>query len=137
MENQSKVSRRALIGAAGTFTLVKPHLVRGAGKEKLKAGIVGCGGRGTQAVVDMLTGNENVELVAMADIFEDHLEGSLKQLRDPKYISRHAGITVERSGQPKQMSAEDLVASISPRVKVEPDKHFVGLAAYPKPAKPD
>src|SRR5215831_16443869 len=106
------VSRRAVVGAAAfAFTIVKPRLVRGAGKEKLRAGLVGCGGRGTQAVVDSLTGNENVELVAMADLFEDALEGSLKKLRDEKYISRHAGITVERDGKPKEMSASDLVAS--------------------------
>ena len=136
------ISRRSLlrgstaVGAAA-FTLVKPHLVRGAGKEKLRAGLVGCGGRGTQAAVDMLTGNENVELVAMADVFEDHLEGSLKQLRNPKFIGRHAGITVERDGQPKTMSAEDLVQSLSPRVKVEPDRHYVGFDAYKKLAGSD
>ena len=59
-------------------------------------------------VQDLLTGNENVELVAMADVFEDHLEGALKNLRDPKYLSRHAGIVVERDGKPKEMSAQDL-----------------------------
>ena len=111
--------------------------MRGAGKEKLRAGLVGCGGRGTQATVDMLTGNENVELVAMADIFEDHLEGALKNLRDPKYVGRHAGITVQRDGKPKEMTAQDLVASIGPRVKVEPDRHFVGFDAYQKLAKSD
>ena len=71
-DNTNSFSRRSMLGA-GAFTY-RPGLVRGAGKEKLKAGLVGCGGRGTQAVVDMLTGNENVELVAMADVFEDHLE---------------------------------------------------------------
>src|SRR6516225_12346968 len=106
------VSRRSLLtGSAAAFTIVKPHLVRGAGKETLRAGLVGCGGRGTQATVDLLTGNENVELVAMADIFEDHLEGALKNLRDPKYVGRHTGITVERDGKPKEMSAQELVSS--------------------------
>ena len=81
------VTRRALLAGASTFTILKPHLVRGAGKEKLRAGIVGCGGRGTQAVVDLLTGAENVELTAMADVFEDHLEGALNNLRDPKYVA--------------------------------------------------
>src|SRR5947209_12929463 len=109
----NSLTRRAVLGATA-FTLMKPHLVRGAGKEKLRAGIVGCGGRGTQAVVDLLTGNENMELTAMADVFEDHLEGSLKQLRDPKYVARHAGIVVERDGAPKEMSARDLVESSSP-----------------------
>ena len=71
-------SASAGLGVAA-FTLIKPELVRGAGKEKLKAGLVGCGGRGTQAAIDTLTANPNVELTAMGDIFEDHLEGSLRQ----------------------------------------------------------
>jgi predicted dehydrogenase len=133
----STLSRRAVLGASAAFTLVKPHLVRGAGKEKLKAGLVGCGGRGTQAVVDMLTGAENVELVAMADIFEDHLEGALKNLRDPKFLSRHNGITVERDGAQKSMTADELVASVGPRVKVQPDHHFVGFDAYQKLIRSD
>jgi len=133
-----KLTRRNLLGAAAaTFTIVKPHLVRGAGNPKLRAGLVGCGGRGTQATVDLLTGNENVELVAMADLFEDHLEGALKNLRDPKYVARHAGMTVERDGKPKEMSAQELVESIQPRVKVDPDRHFVGFDAYQKLAKSD
>ena len=67
------------------FTIIKPELVRGAGNEKLKAGLVGCGGRGTQAAQQLLHGNENVELVAMGDIFEDQLEASLDQIRNSKY----------------------------------------------------
>ena len=102
---------RASTAVAGTsaFTIIRPELVRGAGNERLKAGLVGCGGRGTQAVVDMLTGTENVELVAMADVFEDHLEGSLKRLRDPKYIGRNAGIG---EAMANEKTAEELVSSI-------------------------
>jgi predicted dehydrogenase len=140
-DNPKSVTRRSLLrssaGLGAAFTIVKPHLVRGAGKEKLRAGLVGCGGRGTQAVVDSLTGNENIELVAMADVFEDHLENSLKTLRDPKYIGRHAGITVERDGKPKEMTAQDLVESIQPRIQVQPDRHFVGFDAYKKLAASD
>jgi predicted dehydrogenase len=128
----TSISRRSLLGGASAFTIVKPFQVRGAGKETLRAGLVGCGGRGTQAVVDMLTGNENVELVAMADIFEDHLEGSLKRLADPKFLALHAGITVERGGQAKQMTGEELAASILPRIKVDPDRRFTGFDGYKK-----
>jgi predicted dehydrogenase len=136
-EDGTNVSRRAVLGA-GAFTILNPALVRGAGKEKLKAGLIGCGGRGTQAAIDSLTGNENVELVAMADVFEDKLEGSLKRLRDPKFIaSRHKGITVPRGGQQKTMSAEDLVASVAPRIKVAADKHFVGFDAFQKLVRSD
>jgi predicted dehydrogenase len=141
-ENPNAISRRSLLrGTAaigGTaFTLIQPHLVRGAGKERLRAGIVGCGGRGTQAVVDLLTGNENVELVAMADVFEDHLEGSLRRLRDPKFLGQRAPITVERGGQQKEMTAAEAAQSIGPRIKVEPDHHFTGFDAYQKLLKAD
>src|SRR4030081_289776 len=114
--NMPKLSRRSFIeksGAASTaasaFMLMKPQLVKGWGPAKLKAGLVGCGGRGTQAVVDMMTGTENIELVSMGDLFEDKLEGSLRKLKnDPKY------------------------APLLDRVKVEPDHRFVGFEAYKK-----
>ena len=61
-----------------------------------------CGGRGTQAVVNLMHADPNVELVAMGDIFEDKLEGSLRKLRDPKYVEANLlrfepGLVVEVS----------------------------------------
>jgi myo-inositol 2-dehydrogenase / D-chiro-inositol 1-dehydrogenase len=139
MQDSDAISRRSLLkqssllgAGASAFSILQTHAARAAGNDRLKAGLVGCGGRGTQAVVDLLTGNEHVELVAAADVFEDHLEQSLGHMRDPKFIGRYAGIVVERDGQPKEMKAEDLVASIQPRIKVEPDRHFVGFDAYQK-----
>ncbi|MCX6634914.1 MAG: Gfo/Idh/MocA family oxidoreductase, partial [Acidobacteria bacterium] len=93
--------------AASAFTIIRPELLRGAGKEKLTAGLVGCGGRGTQAVENLMTGDPNVELVAVADVFEDRQESSLKRLRgmDPK---------------------------ISSRIKVTPETRFIGFDAFKK-----
>ncbi|HXI43711.1 MAG TPA: Gfo/Idh/MocA family oxidoreductase, partial [Bryobacteraceae bacterium] len=129
MHSSDSFSRRTFLAATSGLALA-----RGASsKDRLKAGLVGCGGRGTQAVVNLLTGNENVDLVAMADVFEDHLEGSLERLRNnARYVSRDAGITVERNGKPVQMSAEDLVKSIQPRIKVDPEHHFVGFDSFQK-----
>ncbi len=104
--NKTMLTRRSVM-AATAFTIVRPELVRGAGKEKLKAGLIGCGGRGTQAAMDTLTGNPNLELVAMADVFEDKLETSLKRLRDPKN-------------------------AFAERVKVTPEQHFTGFDAFKK-----
>jgi predicted dehydrogenase len=97
---------RAAVGASA-FTIIKPELVRGAGNERLKAGLIGCGGRGTQAVENILTGCDNVELVAAADIFEDRLEGALK-----------------KSGA--------LAPELASRVKVDAEHRFVGFDAYKK-----
>ena len=47
----------------------------------LKLAVVGCGGRGTGAANQALKADENVELVAMADAFEDRLISSLQSLQ--------------------------------------------------------
>lgn len=112
-EMHPPTSRRSFLtgstAAAATFTLVRPELVRGWAPEKLKAGLIGCGGRGTQAVIDMLKGDPIAELVSMGDIFEDKLEGSLKRLKN----------AAEEMGTPQ-------------RVNVAPDKRFVGFDAFKK-----
>jgi predicted dehydrogenase len=104
------VTRRSFLGksaaGAATFTIVRPELVRGWGQAKLRAGLIGVGGRGTGAVRDLLTGNPNVEVVAMADIFEDHLEKNLARLKN--------------------------MPEIADRVKVDPEHRFIGFDAYKK-----
>jgi len=112
----NELSRRSFLtrstaggAAASTFMIIKPELVRGAGNEKLKVGLVGCGGRGTQAAQQLLHGNENVELVAMGDIFEDRLEKSIDQIRNSREYPK----------------ARD-------KVNVHPEHHFVGFDAYKK-----
>jgi predicted dehydrogenase len=107
-------SRRSFLVASATagataFTIIRPELVRGAGQEKLKAGLIGVGGRGRAAVVDLLTADPNTEVVAMGDIFEDHLERNLRWLTEsPQH------------------------ANIRDRVKVSPEHRFVGFDAYQK-----
>ncbi|HNY40190.1 MAG TPA: Gfo/Idh/MocA family oxidoreductase [Bryobacteraceae bacterium] len=127
----SITTRRGFV-AGSAFSIVSPHLVRGAAPAKLRAGIVGCGGRGTQAVTDMLVGTENVELVAMGDVFEDKLEGSLKRLREGAGLKNYANITVTRNGQPKTMTMDDLMKEIPGRVQVAPENHFTGFDAFKK-----
>jgi myo-inositol 2-dehydrogenase/D-chiro-inositol 1-dehydrogenase len=50
--------------------------------KKLKLAVIGCGGRGTGAVVQALTADSDVELVAMADAFEDRLTSSLAAIQE-------------------------------------------------------
>jgi predicted dehydrogenase len=107
----SSVSRRSFltssVAGATAFQIIKPELVRGAGNEKLRAGLVGCGGRGTQAIQNVLTGTDNVEIVALADVFEDRLEDCLRK-------------------------SKALKPELAARVKVDPEHHFVGFDAYKK-----
>lgn len=53
--------------------------------ELLKAGLVGCGSRGTGAAVDFLDAGPNLEIVALGDVFQDQLDrcrNTLKQARN-------------------------------------------------------
>jgi predicted dehydrogenase len=113
--NSSSSRRSFLTGssaaAGAAFTIVRPELVRGWAPARLKIGVVGCGGRGTQAVVDDFNSDPETELVAMADIFEDKMEASLRRLRGN--------------------------AKFADRVKVDPDKRFVGFDGFEKLLKTD
>ncbi len=80
--------------------------VYGAGNDRIRIGLVGCGGRGSGAASQALSTGDNVVLTAMGDVFEDQLQRSLKNL-----------------------SGNDEFGS---RVKVSGDKCFVGLDAYQK-----
>jgi predicted dehydrogenase len=121
--------RTVLASSAAAFAA---PLARAASDGKLRAGLIGCGGRGTQAVTDLLSGNENVELVAMADVFEDKLEGSLKRLREGTSLRRYENITVPRGGKPKTMTLDDLMKDVPPRIQVAPENHFTGFDAFKK-----
>lgn len=85
---QSERSRRNFIKRSGAAlvgsSLVYPSSIFAAQKypsaNQIKVGLVGCGGRGTGAAAQALNADPNVVLTAMGDIFEDRLEGSLKEL---------------------------------------------------------
>lgn len=68
----------------------------------IKIALIGCGGRGTGAAVNALSTSGPAELVAMADVFPDRLQNSLKAL---------------------QQNAPD-------KVKVPEERQFLGMDAY-------
>src|SRR6516225_10640010 len=127
-------TRRSFLGGslaagAAAWTIIDPELVRGAGKERLRAGLIGCGGRGTGAAIDLLTADPNVQLVSMGDLFKDKLQKSLANLRDPQFLM-HASPkrAAEFTGQP----LAELVDSVRKRVNVDPEHCSTGFEAYRK-----
>ena len=50
----------------------------------LKAGLIGCGGRGTGAAINFLDAGPNLTIHAMGDVFKDRLEGSRKKMMDAR-----------------------------------------------------
>ena len=81
-------TRRGFVKNTALFTggaMLLPNLQMNAmvnvlNDKKLKIALVGCGGRGTGAAVQALNADDNVELVAMADAFEDRLKSSLMNI---------------------------------------------------------
>jgi len=52
------------------------------GRERIRVGVIGCGGRGTGAALDAATADPSVEIYALGDLFRDRLEGCLRQLKE-------------------------------------------------------
>ncbi|MGQ0629302.1 MAG: twin-arginine translocation signal domain-containing protein, partial [Phycisphaerales bacterium] len=107
---RSQFSRRdvmktgaALAAVAAAGSLPRAYGVTGAGP-RLKVGVIGCGGRGTGAAVNILESSADVEIWALGDLFKDRLDGSLSELQ------KH--------------DAE--------RTKVPADRVFAGFDAYKK-----
>lgn len=61
-----------------------PLLNRAPDGQKLRAGLVGCGNRGTGAALDFLAAGDNLELVALADVFEDKVWDCYAKLEKQK-----------------------------------------------------
>jgi myo-inositol 2-dehydrogenase/D-chiro-inositol 1-dehydrogenase len=77
-------TRRKFLKSAAAATAATPLIVpavHAAGNDTLKLGIVGVGGRGSQAVGDAFKADPNTKLVAICDIFEDRMKTGLKNLK--------------------------------------------------------
>ena len=84
---EKKINRRSFVknttissGALLTVPFSLEAMANSSNNKKLKLAVVGCGGRGTGAVVQALRADKDVELVAMADAFLDKVEKSLKSI---------------------------------------------------------
>ncbi len=101
---------RKAIGAAGLAAgLDVARAAHARGSDVIRIALIGCGGRGTGAAVQAMStkAKVRVELVALADAFKQRLELSLKALK---------------------VRCKD-------KVKVPPERQFVGLDAVGQPSK--
>jgi len=109
MENTNDLSRRKFIantalgaigtiGAAGllasctgsekkTAEVKLPELLNRAPDGKvLKAGLIGCGGRGTGAAINFIDAGPNLQIVALGDVFQDKLDACRANLKKERNI---------------------------------------------------
>ena len=93
------------VAAAATLVSASAPAVHAAEDNTIRIALVGCGGRGTGAALNALSvDNGPIELVAMADVFEDTLN------------SRHYALANHKN--------------IGPRVDVPAERRFIGFDAY-------
>ncbi len=94
---RSFLENSALLGAAGMAGIVglnacsrktqkvdyafPPLLDRAPSGKKLRAGLIGCGNRGTGAALNFLAAGDDLELIALADVFEDQVWNSHAKLK--------------------------------------------------------
>jgi myo-inositol 2-dehydrogenase/D-chiro-inositol 1-dehydrogenase len=92
---KSSISRRNFLGKAATVGVagvVVPTIITSCAREKkkivavpafldlapdgpvLKAGVIGCGGRGTGAAINFLSAGPNLRITALADTFQDRVD---------------------------------------------------------------
>ena len=82
------------IGAAGIISSCSskpkeklPVLLNQAPDGKvLKAGLIGCGGRGTGAAANFLDAGPNLQITALGDVFQDKIDNCREQLKKEKNV---------------------------------------------------
>ncbi len=120
---QSKTSRRAFLktgtqltaasaaaaGVLGTPSLGLARSAHPAGSDTVRIGLVGCGGRGTNAAQQAMNTESNVQLVAVGDAFQNRVDQCVANIKET-----HQG-----------------------KVNVSDDNKHVGLDAYQKVIESD
>lgn len=102
---KSVLSRRNFLGkaaAAGAAGIIAPSILTScSGKKKvtveipvmpdrapdgqvLKAGVIGCGGRGTGAAIDFLNAGSDLQIVALGDVLKDRVDSCRQKIKDEK-----------------------------------------------------
>ncbi len=119
--NRKDFLKTASAAGLGAIALPKFSLGAGLGGEKIKVAFVGCGGRARGAIQNMTAADENIQIVALADIFEKQIEDFTKSARE--YVSKS-----------KRDKAD---AFWKDYWKVTPETTFIGLDSIDKVLKTD
>ncbi len=117
-ENESQPTRRKFVaGAAATAAAASALPIESyaqvAGSDQVKVGMIGVGGRNSGAIVQNLKGSDSATLVAVADAFQDKIDGT---------GPRGKGLPVIQ----KQLEADGIMKQFD----VPSSRQYAGFEAY-------
>ena len=107
----------AAVSAAALATKVSGSGAYAAGSDKIRVGLIGCGGRGSRDTVNCVNSTDGVELYAMGDLFRTNKGIGKRRCLEPTY--------------------EYFKKSISDKMNVPESRRFVGWDAYKKVLETD
>jgi myo-inositol 2-dehydrogenase/D-chiro-inositol 1-dehydrogenase len=102
---KSSISRRKFLGkaaVAGVAGIIAPSIITSCARETkkvvavpamldqapdgpvLKAGLIGCGGRGTGAAINFLSAGPNLQIVSLGDTFQDRIDSCRNEILKEK-----------------------------------------------------
>jgi len=92
-----------------------PLLDKAPDGKKLRAGLVGCGNRGTGAALNFIDAGPNLEIVALADVFDDKIQDCRKKLKQYKIEVPAENCYAGFDGYKKLLEADlDIVLLVTP-----------------------
>lgn len=100
-----------MVGSTLQTVSAKAHA---AGSDRIKIGLIGCGGRGSGAAAHSLSTGRDAVLWAMADAFNDRLQSS------------YSALTRGKAGKSKVEKG----SGFGDAIDVPPERRYVGLDAY-------
>lgn len=87
-DRRSFLKKSSVVAAGAALSTSVAQTAHAAGSDEIKIALIGCGGRGTGAMVNIFKTKGNVKLVAVADAFAHKAESSLKSLGRKQYADK-------------------------------------------------
>ncbi|MBE6412443.1 MAG: gfo/Idh/MocA family oxidoreductase [Opitutales bacterium] len=91
MQRRDFVKSSAILGSASALAGCSSMFANVKGSDRIKVGLIGCGGRGRGAVCNMMNADQNIEIVALADLFPEKIESALQRIvKESKKFGKQA-----------------------------------------------